>query len=317
MNYKPFDVCLMNPPYGVAGDTTMHLKFADKCISLTKTQVAVFPFTFVNQPATKQTIQYKEHFNKYLVDVEEVDSTLFNGTAMTNVGIYKFVDNKGSRPVKITLINKHTYDIDDLTQPSRFNEYEKNIISLLDNKGNIDATVAGFHNHCTLTSLAKKGIEDEAQAWKIIDKNIEDNCKTLKENKYILSLAETSFDGYSFFNNETGDIFDSKADVIRHMQKRGRHTTRGFIFMMFETRKEAENLRDALKRPLLRFTLYRTKYSRLISTKTNYKYIPDIDWADDRTKTDEGILMMCGCPKEKAAEYAAYCKKIIYEVDKK
>ena len=45
--------------------------------------------------------------------------------------------------------------------------------------------------------------------------------------------------------------------------------------------------------------------------------IPDINWEDDRVKTDEGLLEVCGCPKDKAKEYAEYCKKIIAEVDKK
>ena len=47
-----------------------------------------------------------------------------------------------------------------------------------------------------------------------------------------------------------------------------------------------------------------------------YKYIPNINWEDSRTKTDEGILQMCGCIKL-CKEYADYCKKIIEEVDKK
>ena len=37
--------------------------------------------------------------------------------------------------------------------------------------------------------------------------------------------------------------------------------------------------------------------------------IPDINWEDDRVKTDEGLLEVCGCPKDKAKEYAEYCKK--------
>ena len=48
-----------------------------------------------------------------------------------------------------------------------------------------------------------------------------------------------------------------------------------------------------------------------------YKYVPDIDWSDDRVKTDEGLLEVCGCPKDKCKEYADYCKKIIDKVDKK
>ena len=53
----------------------------------------------------------------------------------------------------------------------------------------------------------------------------------------------------------------------------------------------------------------------ICSLKT--KYIPNINWSDDRVKTDEGLLEVCGCPKDKCKEYAEYCKKVINEVDKK
>ena len=48
-----------------------------------------------------------------------------------------------------------------------------------------------------------------------------------------------------------------------------------------------------------------------------YKYIPAINWEDSRVITDEGLLEVCGCPKDKCKEYADYCRKIIEEVDKK
>ncbi len=48
-----------------------------------------------------------------------------------------------------------------------------------------------------------------------------------------------------------------------------------------------------------------------------YKYIPDIDWSDPRVVTDEGLLEVCGCPKDKCKEYAEYCKNYMEEFDKK
>ena len=68
---------------------------------------------------------------------------------------------------------------------------------------------------------------------------------------------------------------------------------------------------------MLRLTLYRTKDDQNMGYKKCYKYIPAIDWSNDKVKTDEGLLEICGCPKDKAKEYADYCKKIINEVDKK
>ena len=90
-----------------------------------------------------------------------------------------------------------------------------------------------------------------------------------------------------------------------------------YIILILKSNKEAENCKEALKRPLFRFILYKTQVDRHIHYKRTYKYIPAIDWEDDRVKTDEGLLEICGCPKDKCKEYAEYCKKIINEVDRK
>ena len=67
---------------------------------------------------------------------------------------------------------------------------------------------------------------------------------------------------------------------------------------------------------MLRFTIYRLQDDQQMFIRV-YKYIPAINWEDDRVKTDEGLLQVCGCPADKAKEYAEYCKKIIEAVDKK
>ena len=86
---------------------------------------------------------------------------------------------------------------------------------------------------------------------------------------------------------------------------------------MFNSLKEAENCKISLQNSLLRLTLYRTKDDQNMGYKKCYKYIPAIDWSNDKVKTDEGLLEICGCPKDKCKEYAEYCEKIIDEVDKK
>ena len=45
--------------------------------------------------------------------------------------------------------------------------------------------------------------------------------------------------------------------------------------------------------------------------------VPEEDWSDDRVKTDEGLLEVCGCPKGKCKEYAEYCKNTIDKVFQK
>ena len=87
--------------------------------------------------------------------------------------------------------------------------------------------------------------------------------------------------------------------------------------MYFNTIEEAENCKAAMQRPLLRFSLYITQTDQHINPGKHYKYIPNINWKDDKVKTDEGILELCGCLKEKAKEYSEYCKNIINKINEK
>ncbi len=77
-----------------------------------------------------------------------------------------------------------------------------------------------------------------------------------------------------------------------------------------------ENLKESMKRPLLRFGLAKLQDDQNMSARV-YKYIPDIDWADDRTHTDEGILEMVGFSKEESKEFAEYTKNYINKIDEK
>ena len=86
--------------------------------------------------------------------------------------------------------------------------------------------------------------------------------------------------------------------------------------VIFNSAKSAYNCKLALERSLFRFILYKTQLDQHIYDKKTYKYIPDIDWEDSRCLTDEGLLEMCGCPKDKAKEYAEYVKNYVEERDK-
>ena len=46
-----------------------------------------------------------------------------------------------------------------------------------------------------------------------------------------------------------------------------------------------------------------------------FQYIPDINWEDPLVSTDEGILELCKCPKDKCKEYAEYCKNYMKKID--
>ena len=137
----------------------------------------------------------------------------------------------------------------------------------------------------------------------------------IKRGKTIFLTANSANGGMNgtFFSKTVGKIFTNIEDLKNNFKER-----KGAVcnIMLFDTFKAAENCRDAMKRPLLRFALYRTQDDQNLRKKC-FAYIPDINWEDSRVKTDEGLLEVCGCPKDKCKEYADYCRKVIEEVDKK
>ena len=65
----------------------------------------------------------------------------------------------------------------------------------------------------------------------------------------------------------------------------------------------------------MRFGLIKMQTDQSMTTRC-YQYIPDIDWNDSKTQTDEGILEMVGCSKKEAKEFAKYVKDYVEKFDK-
>ena len=308
-----FDICLMNPPYGRVGGDTIHLKFVDKCLNIAKYQVTVMPFTFVTKIHHKPAKKYKEKFSPYLSEVEEIDSKYFTGTAMPNVGIYAFGDE--TQNIDIKYINSQNETLASLLDKSEFTKYEKEIISYLESQGPQEIVYAGGtrKRKSELQNIAVESHKD------FLNKKIIDSCKNLKQrlNTYKSGLIVNNSNGGmngKAFSSKNGQIFNSYKEFENFFIER--NISSGYNVILFNSNKSAENCKIALQNPLLRFTIYRLQDDQNMHQRV-YKYIPNIDWSDDRVKTDEGILQMCGCPADKAKEYAEYCKKIIEEVDKK
>ena len=119
-----------------------------------------------------------------------------------------------------------------------------------------------------------------------------------------------------FFTSKNGQIIKGKDKLIEYICNID-NVSNGYNELSFNSKDAAENCKDALNRPLLRFLLYRLQQDQRMTINKCYKYVPDIDWSDDRVKTDEGLLDVCGCPKDKTKEYVEYCKKVIKKVDNK
>ena len=308
-----FDICLMNPPYGSVGGDTLHLKFVEKCLSIAKKQIVVMPFTFVTKMNNKPAQKYKDKFDKYLTYVEEFDSKVFVVTNMPNVGIYAFDENKRSQSIKISKLNNNVENVDSLLNISEFSDYEQNIVKWLEKQGTQTIVWAGGSgkrsNELAQTNLNK----DEFIKNKIVH-----SCKKLKKCllSYSVGLIVNQSNGgmnAKAFSSKNGQIFTTYDEFENFFIYR--NISNGYNIILFDSKQDAENCRIALQNPLLRFTLYRLQNDQQMYARV-YKYIPDIDWEDDRVKTDEGLLEVCGCPEDKAKEYAEYCKEIIEKVDK-
>lgn len=309
-----FDICLMNPPYGSVGGDTLHLRFVEKCLSVAKKQIVVMPFTFVTKVNNKPAQKYKEKFDKYLTDVEEFDSKVFTVTNMPNVAIYMFDSNKKDDSIKLIKANKNIETIKSLFDISEFNDYEQEIVSYLEKQGKQEIY------WCCGPGARKKeiiGLSND-EKHKLFEKNFEKNIKNIKDfykiqngASLIVNDSNGGMNG-TFMSSKVGQIFDNFKDIEDFFRNR----KPSYNVLMFNSKKGAENCKIALQNPLLRFTCYRTQNDQHMMISRTYRYIPAIDWEDDRVKTDEGLLEVCGCPKDKVKEYADYCKKIIDKVDK-
>ena len=314
-NGKRFSVILMNPPYGNRG-STLNLDFVNKCLDISDKQITIMPLSIVEK-SVKQFTKYKEKFSKYLIKVDEVNGQEFEGTAQLNVGIYIFDNNKKENDkIQINVKTVKTKEVDSLLNVSRISNYENEIFEYLLKQGQIEGTWAGGHDHCTKNSLNKKGIYDDNKIKELINQNIIDNCKALKNNKvYLMTCLVGGGKPLFICGKRIGKIYTSKDEVIKDLLQY--QTTSGYNFLFFDSVKAAENCKIALQNPLLRLTLYVTQDGQILGLKKCYKYVPDINWEDARVKTDEGLLEICGCPKDKCKEYADYCKKTIEDIDYK
>ena len=313
-----FDVVLMNPPYSNRGTNQIHLRFVDKCLDIADKQVTVMPFTFVTKTGFKKNDKYKEKFSLELIEVEEINSSVFEGTSMPNVGVYVFSKDKLNSEIKITNKDGDETIVDTLTAISAFNGKEKEIVKYLESKGRQEMIGRLGHNPTTKQILRRQGITDKNEVQEKIDTALLKSISKIKhyfdDNKYalIVNVVNGGMNGQAI-SSKNGQIFDNFDDLKNFYFNR--RVTNGYNVIIFDSKEAAENCKAALKRPLLRFTIYRTQEDQGMIIDKCYKYIPSIDW--DKIKTDEDILIACGCDKDKAKEYVEYCKKVIDKVDKR
>ena len=307
---KKFDVCLMNPPYGNTGGDDIHYRITEKIINISNQTICIMPFALINS-YTKINNKYKPILGKYLVHVDEVDSKLFSNTNMLNVGIFVFNNKKEKSKICINYLNKSIY-VNELSC-SPFTSYEQNIIKYLKDNNSLKL-YHGVGEFTHYNSDCKKGKIE--RSYETLQEYKLKNCKKLIDNKIYLNtnVANGSMNATFININSTGQIFKNKQELINYILSRNVST--GYNILAFNSINSAENCKHALINSVLRFTLSKLQTDQNMSSSV-YQYIPDINWEDTRVITDEGLLEVCGCPKDKCKEYAEYCKNYMKKFDLK
>ena len=304
-NGKRFSVILMNPPYGTDGSQDLQYKFVVKCFDIADKQITVMPFSLINKRSSKAN-KYKDSIDKYLINVEEISSKIFKGTAMNNVGIYYFTNNKNDKNIHIDYLDNTSKDIDSLHNINNFkNEIENNIYKLF--TSNILESIypiAGIKNTENKNFIGN--------GYKRLNK-IKEYYKSNNDwGVLIVNDANGGMNG-TYMSSRVGQIFTSYSELEKFIKE----VKPAYNAICLKNKHAAENCKISLNNNVLRFLLYRIQDDQHMHISKCYKHIPNIDWSDDRVKTDEGLLEVCGCPKDKCKEYAEYCKNIIKQVDKK
>ena len=314
-NGQKFDICLMNPPYGTKEtDKLIHIKFVDKCLDMCNNIVCVMPSIFIKNK--NNAVDYRTKFSQCLISAEFVSSDIFNGTNFDEVAIYEFGNNNGSCVINGKIYSSlKEYDTI-LFNNDKVLNYIYNII----NKNNIYKS----NIHCIpIVNLAKYKTDDldknlnRSQAIeKYINNAINNRLKKYQDKIYLmisLAVGTKKNNKIAFIDGKGGKIFDFntlKQYIINE------HNSSGYNILIFNDLISAHNCKSALNNNVCRLALIYHKFTHII-TKECLSAIPDIDWSDPRVVTDEGLLEVCGCPKNKAKEYAEYCRKYMKEFDNK
>lgn len=302
---KKLDIVLSNPPWG----QSIHYEFTQKFLDLANQVISIMPNSIVKRDS-KHFKKFKDAYNDKLYDVEEVDSKLFEGTNMQNCCIFCFKDHIDGLHIKyidgkeenLKCINEKDY--------SGFTPYEKEIVKYLYNEKPNIVQGGVLHDERGHGITPKKHL-DKYINW-VLNHLPDDKVYLIVQAAAAVPQAGKGRFDHNYISNKVGQILNNKNELSEYLKKRG-----GVIchYMYFNTIEEAENCKSAMQRPLLRFPLLRLHTDRHLNPGKHYKYIPNINWKDDKVKTDEGILELCGCPKDKCKEYADYCKEQIEKFD--
>ena len=314
-----FDYIVGNPPFGSVGGDTLHLKCLDLVYDkFIKKMLIIMPWGFV----TKDTRSFKKYQIKFapkLQYVKEILGNNFEGTKMASAAIYEFTNEENEMTILEDLSGNKT-EKSDLTNISLFTPYEEKIVKYLENQrqqkiigdcGRLNSwkkQVQGLNDDNYKNKLFK--IIESSSAFKILKKEY-------NKNSNIYGLLVNRVNGAcngKYLTPNNGQILSSYNDFVNYFYNNPLGI--GYNCLLFNSFISAENCKKSLQNSLLRFICFKLQIDHNMVAGRVYKYVPAIDWEDERCLTDEGLLEICGCPKDKAKEYAEYVKNYVEERDK-
>lgn len=290
-----FDIIIGNPPYGKKAEKSfnIHYKIAEQLKERFKEKMILIMPHRVLYTTDNKLDHFKKVFNN-VSNIIEVDSKeYFKDTNMEDVGVFVF---ENDIPKELVFTNK--------------NNELKSFKNLL----NADSIFSNFEMKF-MKRLYNEKPNYNSYKPNPVDKTPQFNNKfcsrfTTNDKYFVCSnLANGAMDG-RFFPKKAASVIVT--DILKYLNQNDYARK---VISSFNIKIEASNYVNALKRSLMRFGLIKMQTDQGMTTRC-YQYIPDIDWSDSKTLTDEGILEMVGCSKKEAKEFAKYAKDYVEKFDK-
>lgn len=294
-NMKKFDYIIGNPPYGQhgMGSLDLHFEIAEKCIGMYKNEMIFLMPDRLGHSTSEKFDKWRERFNM-ISSITDKGAPFKDATASVAVYVFK------NHAVDEVDVNGRKYKT--LSDIVPFSEYENQFMKKLFNN---------TPNFFPYRPIGKQNKEGEG------GKTFNDTFfSRFSDTLYfaISCLANGAGQGKGIFisSDDTQLVF-KKTDLIEYLFA---HKNFCKAISIFKTKKAAINYVSALQRPLLRFGLAKLQDDQNMTSRVR-TYIPDIDWNDDQSQTDVGILLLTGFSKKDAEEFSNYCENFINAIDEK
>lgn len=287
-----FDVVIGNPPYGQhgMGSLNLHYEIAESLFgTYNDKMIFVMPGRVCFSASEKFDI-WKKKFNN-LSEIENCGNP-FGKLAAVGVDIFTFENHK------VDKVNVRGKVYKSLLEITPFTDYENQFMCKL------------YNSKPNYNAYRPLGIDKNESAVQF-----NNNYFNRFSNNSVLTIsciANGSKIGQGYFLPSTDKKYIFTKDELKSYLLE--HNNFCKVISEFSSEIGAKNYINALQRPLLRFGLVKMQYDQSMTARC-YKYIPNIDWNDSKTQTDEGILEMLGFNEEQAKEFAKYVKDHMDKVD--